>query len=107
MEPPLALEGAMWRYDPKDDPTDDCFRAGGDLYRVMTEDKKQLLIENTARNIAPVTENIKYRHAVHCLLADEDYGKRITAALGLDLSRVRELAKLDNNGLIAATRMPE
>ena len=29
-EPPLALEGAMWRYDPKDDPTDDCFRAGGD-----------------------------------------------------------------------------
>jgi len=107
MEPPLALEGAMWRYDPKDDPTDDCFRAGGDLYRVMTEDKKQLLIENTARNIAPVTENIKYRHAVHCLLADEDYGRRITAALGLDLGRVRELAKLDNNGLIAATRMPE
>jgi catalase len=39
-EPPLDIEGAMWRYDPKDDPTDDCFRAGGDLWRVMTEDKK-------------------------------------------------------------------
>ena len=36
MEPPLDLEGAMWNYDPKDDPTNDDFRAGGDLWRVMT-----------------------------------------------------------------------
>ena len=36
MEPPLDLSGAMYAYDPKDDPTDDCFRAGGDLWRVMT-----------------------------------------------------------------------
>ena len=81
-EPPLDIEGAMWRYDPKDDPTDDCFRAGGDLWRVMTEDKRKLLIDNTAGDMAPVTENIKYRHAVHCLLADEEYGKRMTKALG-------------------------
>lgn len=102
-EPPLELEGAMYRFDPKDDPSDDCFRAGGDLYRVMTEDKRALLIENTARNIASVTENIKYRHAVHCWKADEEYGARMTAALGLDLNKVKELAKLDNNGLIQAT----
>ncbi|MEG0545796.1 MAG: catalase [Oscillospiraceae bacterium] len=103
MEPPLDLEGAMYHYDPKDDPTDDCFRAGGELYRVMTEDKKKLLIENTARNIAPVTDNIKYRHAVHCYHADEDYGKRITEAMMLDFNKVKELSKLDNNGLINAT----
>ncbi len=102
-EPPLDLEGAMWRYDPKDDPTDDCFRAGGDLYRLMTEDKKELLIGNTARAIMPVTENIKYRHCVHCYLADKDYGERMTKALKLDLKKVKELAKLDNNGLIKAT----
>jgi catalase len=105
-EPPLDLEGAMYRYDPKDDPTDDNFKAGGDLYRVMSEDKRKLLIENTARNIAPVTENIKYRHAVHCYLADTEYGERISAALGLKLARVQELAKLDNKGLIAATLKP-
>lgn len=106
MEPPLDLSGAMYAYDPKDDPTDDNFRAGGNLYRVMTEDKKQLLIENTAADIASVTNNVQYRHAVHCYLADVDYGQRITAALGLDLDKVKELAKLDNNGLIKATLQP-
>ncbi|MEG1560528.1 MAG: catalase [Clostridia bacterium] len=103
IEPPLDLSGAMYRYDPKDDPTDDNFRAGGELFRLMTEDKKQLLIENTARNIAPVTENVKYRHAVHCFLADEDYGKRITTAIGLCLDKVIKLSKLSNSELIAAT----
>lgn len=105
-EPPLDLEGAMYRFDPKDDPTDDNFRAGGNLYRLMTEDKRKLLIENTARNIAPVTHNVKYRHAVHCFLADGEYGERITKAMELDFAKVKELAKLDNAGLIEATRNP-
>ncbi|MDR1158767.1 MAG: catalase [Oscillospiraceae bacterium] len=105
-EPPLDLEGAMYRFDPKDDPTDDNFRAGGDLYRVMAEDKRALLIENTARDIAPVTENVKYRHATHCYLADTEYGERIAAALGLSLEKVKDLAKLDQQGLVAATLHP-
>ena len=103
MEPPLELEGAMWRYDPKDDPTDDCFRAGGDLWRVLTEEKKRILIDNTVGDMASVTENIKYRHAVHCLLADPEYGERMTGALGLSMDRVRELSKLTNSELIQAT----
>jgi len=106
-EPPLEIEGAMWRYDPKDDPTDDCFRDAGLLWNVMDEDKKAILIDNTARNIAPCTENIKYRHAVHCYLADPQYGERLAAAMGVDFSKVKELAKLDNAGLIAATQPTE
>ncbi len=103
MEPPLDLEGAMYRYDPKDDPTDDCFRAGGDLWRILAEDKKQVLIENTVDDMACVTENIKYRHAAHCYLADAEYGERFTEAAGLDLEKVKELAKLDHAGLAQAT----
>ncbi|MEG2731988.1 MAG: catalase, partial [Clostridium sp.] len=103
MEPPLELSGAMYHYDPKDDPTDDCFRAGGDLWRVLTEDKKELLIGNTARNIESVTDNVKYRHAVHCYLADEEYGRRITEAMGLDIAKVKELSKLSHRGLVEAT----
>ncbi|MEA4854157.1 MAG: catalase [Christensenella sp.] len=99
MEPPLDLSGAMYTYDPKDDPTDDNFRAAGKLYRLMTEDKRGLLIENTARNIFPVTKNIKYRHAAHCLRADEEYGLRIAAALDLDVDKVKELAALSNDEL--------
>lgn len=103
MEPPLDLEGAMYHYDYKDDPTDDCFRAGGNLWRILTEDKKQILIDNTATDISPVTENIKYRHAVHCYLADEEYGERFTNAAGLSLDKVKELSKLGHNDLINAT----
>ncbi|MDR3240193.1 MAG: catalase [Clostridiales bacterium] len=106
-EPPLDLDGAMWRYDFNDDPTDDNFRAGGDLYRLMTEDKKELLIGNTARNIAPCTDNIKYRHAVHCYWADADYGKRVTGAMGLRLNKVIELAALGQKGLADATLAAE
>ncbi|MEG2349136.1 MAG: catalase [Hungatella sp.] len=103
MEPPLDLEGAMYAYDPTTDPTDDNYRAGGELYRLMTEDKRQLLIDNTARNIASVTDNIKYRHAVHCYWADPKYGTRMTAAMGLDPVKMMDLAKGDHKSLIAAT----
>ncbi len=103
MEPALDISGAVYAFDPAQDPTDDCFRAGGNLWRILAEDKKQLLIENTARNIEPCTENIKYRHAVHCVWADAEYGERMTRALGLDPVRVAELAKGDQASLIAAT----
>ncbi|MDR1262631.1 MAG: catalase [Oscillospiraceae bacterium] len=103
-EPPLEVDGATWRFDFKDDPTDDCFRQAGDLYRLITEDKKQALINNTCHEIMPVTMNIKYRHAAHCLNADPDYGARFCAGCGLDLERAKELAKLDNDALNQATR---
>ncbi len=102
-EPPLKLEGACWRYDPKDDPTDNCFEQGGKLYRLMTEDKKELLIGNTARAMEGVKENIRYRHATHCYLADKDYGERMAKALKLDLDTVKKYAKLTNKELNEVT----
>lgn len=103
MEPPLDLDGAMYNYDPKDDPTDDCFRAGGDLFRVMTEDKRELLINNTVTDMGTISDNIKYRHAVHCYHADKEYGERFTKAAGLDREKVLELSKLSNDDLNRAT----
>jgi catalase len=102
-EPPLPLEGAVWHYDPKDDPTDNCFEQPGKLYRLMSEEKKALLIGNTARAMTGVRENIRYRHAAHCYLADQDYGKRIAEALKLDLKKVQQLAKLSNAELNKVT----
>ena len=93
----------MYRYDPKDDPTNDCFRAGGYLWRVLAEEKKQILIENTAEDMASVTENIKYRHAAHCYLVDVEYVERFAKAAGLDTDKVKELSKLDHEGLVQAT----
>lgn len=103
LEPPLELCGAMYRYDHKDDPTDDCFRAAGNLWRLLEEDKKEILIKNTVNSIAPVTNNIKYRHAAHCYLADKEYGERFAKAAGLNLKKVKELSTLSNDELILAT----
>ncbi|MDR1777915.1 MAG: catalase [Desulfovibrio sp.] len=102
-EPPLEIQGRGDCYEPKDDPSDDCFYQAGDLYRLLAEDKKQLLIENTARNIGPVTENIKYRHAAHCLLADRDYGAKLAGALGLNLDKVVELSGMSHKERMKAT----
>lgn len=61
------------------------------------------LSKNTARNIAPVTENVKYRHAVHCYWADKEYGERMCRAMKLDMKKVLKLAEGDQKSLIAAT----
>jgi len=82
---------------------DDCFYQPGDLYRLMTEDKRVALIQNTAANIAPVTDNIKYRHAAHCYLAVEEYGTRLAEALGLELDRVIALSKMGREERLHAT----
>lgn len=106
-EPPLEIQGAMDSYEPKDDQTDDCFRAAGDLYRLITEDKKKLLIENTVRNMDGTHENVKMRHCAHCLLADPDYGKRLAQAFQLDLAKVESLSKMTHAERMAATSIKD
>jgi catalase len=101
---PLAVDGAIDNYDQYADKTDDCFYQPGDLYRLMTPDKKTLLINNTVADIMPVTENIKYRHAAHCYLADKEYGTRIAEGLHLDMKKVEELAAMTEPERLAATK---
>jgi len=100
-EPDLALEGMAGAHDPYVD--DDPYYQPGDLYRLMTEEKRALLIENTRGNIEDVTDNIKYRHAAHCYLADEEYGRRLGEALKLRVDRVIELSKMTREGRLHAT----
>lgn len=103
-EPPLELQGAMYAYEPTADQTDDCFKAAGDLWRLIPESEKAVLIENTAADIASVTENIKYRHAAHCYLADPEYGKRFALAAGLDVDKMVYLSTLSHEELAKATK---
>lgn len=103
-QPPLPLHGEMYHYDPKDDVTDDCYYQAGNLYRLMSDAQKQVLAENTARNMNGVTDNIKYRHAAHCYLADADYGDRVCTQIGLDKAEAQRLAKLSYNELMEETK---
>lgn len=103
-EPPLRADGDIYRYDPLDDREDDVFYQPGDLYRLMSAEQRAVLIDNTARNMAGVTENVRYRHAVHCYRADGEYGRGIADALGLDPAKVEEMASLSERELQDATR---
>ncbi|MEG0961595.1 MAG: catalase [Lachnospiraceae bacterium] len=105
MEPPLDLSGSMYAFDPKDDPTDDNFKQGGELYRLMTEEKRDLLIHNTICNMEGVTENIRLRHAVHCYWGDSEYGERIAQGLGVSKDQLTNFTYGDQKSLLAATMM--
>ena len=102
-EPPLDLFGPADAWDPADDPTDDTFYQPGDLYRLMSEEQRAVLVANTAADMAGVTENIRLRHAAHCYKADPEYGDRLADALGADAARVHELAAMSHEERMAAT----
>ena len=70
----------------------------------MSDAQKQVLAENTARNMNGVTDNIKYRHAAHCYLADADYGDRVCTQIGLDKAEAQRLAKPSYNELMEETK---
>ena len=80
-EPPLALEGAADRWNPRLD--DDDYSQPGALFRLMTPAQRQALFENTARSIGAATLRIKLRHIVRCLKADPAYGQGVAYALDI------------------------
>ena len=52
----------------------------------MTPAQQQVLFENTARAMGDIPEEIKLRHIRNCLKADENYGRGIAQALGIDMT---------------------
>ncbi|WP_353233811.1 catalase [Diaphorobacter ruginosibacter] len=74
----LYGDSARWNYREDDS---DYFTQPGDLFRLLTPEKQQLLFENTARNIAGVSEHIVQRHIEHCTKADPAYGKGVADAI--------------------------
>ena len=79
-EPPLALHGdaAGWDYRADDD---DYFSQPGDLFRLMADDKKELLFKNTAAELGHAQKFIQVRHIRNCYKADPAYGEGVAKAL--------------------------
>uniref|UniRef100_UPI003341C911 catalase n=1 Tax=Pusillimonas noertemannii TaxID=305977 RepID=UPI003341C911 len=78
-EPPLAIDGAADRWDHRVD--EDYFSQPGNLFRLMNDEQKQQLFDNTARAISGVTPEIQQRHIDHCTQADPAYGAGVAAAI--------------------------
>ena len=96
-------DGESMRYNPYEDRDDDCFYQPGNLYRLLTEEKRVLLLKNTVADIMPVTENVKLRHCAHCYLADTEYGSRLAEMLNLDIEVVKSLAGMSQKDRFEAT----
>lgn len=100
--PQLAMIGNMGRQEYTHPNSD--FEQPGILYReVMTEDKREQLIENIVGALGGAIKRLQYRQSALFYLVDEDYGTRVAKGLNLDLNRVIELSKLSQDERVQAT----
>ncbi|GGK09288.1 catalase [Luteimonas terricola] len=79
-EPPLKITGDADWWNFRDD-DDNYFKQPGDLFRLITPEKQQLLFDNTARAMGDAPDFIKRRHVDNCTKADPAYGAGVEAAL--------------------------
>ena len=80
IEPPFPILGEAWikAYDTQDD---DNFSQAGDLYRLMTDQQKNILIENITNGLRQATKEIQAKMLLQFYAADKDYGARVEKAL--------------------------
>ena len=86
-EPPLAINGAADHWNFREDDAD-YYQQSGDLFRLLTPEKQQVLFENTARGVGGADMDVQKRHIRNCLRADPAYGKGVADALGISLDDV-------------------
>lgn len=82
-EPSLEIEGAAFHYDHRED--EDYYSQPGDLFRLMTPEKQELLFKNTACEVGGAERFIQERHISNCYKADPAYGKGVAMALGINI----------------------
>lgn len=86
-EPFLSLEGDGGNWNHREDDTD-YYSQPGNLFRIMTPEKKQLLFANTAAEVGGAEKFIQIRHIRNCYKADPAYGEGVAKALGLSMDEV-------------------
>lgn len=80
-EPPLALHGPVDHYDHR--LGNDDYRQPGDLFRLMSPDQKEVLMDNIVASMGGVPEAILRRQIAHFAAADPAYGAGVARRLGL------------------------
>ncbi len=86
-EPPLALHGDAYAWEFRDD-DQDYFSQPGNLFRLMTDEKKELLFSNTAAEVGQADKFIQVRHIQNCYKADPAYGEGVAKALKMTMQEV-------------------
>ena len=91
MEPAQKINGDATHWDFRED-DDNYYEQPGKLFNLMTDEQKQALFENTARNFDGAEEFIKIRYIVSCYKADPAYGEGVAKAAGIELSKIEAAA---------------
>lgn len=83
-EADIELNGVAARTDyPR---RDNDFEQAGMLYRVLTEDARTRLVSNLAGHMRGIDQAVQERQVQHFVKADPEYGRRVAAALGLEIA---------------------
>lgn len=80
-EPPLAISGDADRYNHRTG--NDDYTQPGNLFRLMTHDQRQRLMDNIADAMQGVPVEIVKRQVVHFYRCDPDYGIGVATRMGL------------------------
>lgn len=83
-EPPYKAHGDIFNYNEREY-DDNYYTQPGDLWRLLSEEDKQITCENTARAMGDSELFIKQRHTRNCYKADPAYGEGVAKALGISL----------------------
>lgn len=81
-EPPLPLLAEAWikAYDTQDD---DNFSQGGNLFRLMSDKQKKILVNNIASGLIHATDTVKCKMLKQFYAADQEYGDMVKKSLEL------------------------
>ena len=64
-----------------DTQNEDNFKQAGDLYRLMTEEQKNILVENITNGLSRATKEVQEIMLKQFYAADQDYGNRVQKGL--------------------------
>ena len=83
----MELEGAAFHYDHRED--DDYYTQPGNLFRLMTPEKQQIIFDNSAAEVGGAEKCIQERHISNCYKADPNYGKGVAKSLGINIDDLK------------------
>ncbi len=86
-EPALNLQGTADHWSHRED-DDDYYSQPGNLFRLMSPKQQKVLFENTSRAMGDAPNEIKIRHIINCMKADQAYGEGVANALGISMSEI-------------------
>ena len=87
-EPPLKISGDADHYDHRDG--NDDYRQPGDLFRLMSKEEQERLMDNIRDAMQGVPEEIVRRQIDHFTRADPAYGAGVAKRMGLSLAVAAE-----------------